>query len=272
MLLAKRMLSHLNMQNYVPSSTERKWTQTTATGNICRIATAVQFENNPSFFRDAEGQVAKIESLSGIGRHPRAKVGCHLQNEVDLFDTSYLELKTECVTNVKHRRVLLYDLGCSIYKENASGSLLSSIPQLVQMYSKNCMNVDHVFAWEARQIPNWYSDVPDHMKHKISFKNKPVSVREFVNVLLYTARHEDYVIVKLDIDNTELELQLIDAIKELHIVDELLFEYHYWFDNLNFGWMNMGWNYSSNTIHNADSALRLMTKLRRNGIRAHFWI
>ena len=54
-----------------------------------------------------------------------------------------------------------------------------------------------------------------------------------------------------------------------HLVDELFFEYHYYFDGLNFGW---GKNDDLKQIHNATSAIRLMTRLREKGIRAHFWI
>ena len=49
-------------------------------------------------------------------------------------------------------------------------------------------------------------------------------------------------------------------------MDELFFEYHYWFDGHNFGWGEIDKRY------NVDTALKLMTDLRNSAIRAHFWI
>ena len=52
------------------------------------------------------------------------------------------------------------------------------------------------------------------------------------------------------------------------LVDEFYFEYYYYYDGLNFGWGKLE---EERNTHNADSALRLMSELRRAGIRAHFW-
>lgn len=76
--------------------------------------------------------------------------------------------------------------------------------------------------------------------------------------------------IKLDIDHTSTEIQIIRVLEEnAHLVDEVFFEYHYYFDGLNFGW---GKNDDLKPIHNVTSAIRLMTRLREKGIRAHFWI
>ena len=53
----------------------------------------------------------------------------------------------------------------------------------------------------------------------------------------------------------------------LALVDELFFEYHFRYDGShNFGWGKLG---KGQTV---DDALRLMYRLRRAGIRSHFWI
>ena len=52
------------------------------------------------------------------------------------------------------------------------------------------------------------------------------------------------------------------------LVDELYFEYHFYFDGIDFGW---GVTRPSNQ-DSVDEALELMQKLRRLGIRSHFWI
>ena len=74
---------------------------------------------------------------------------------------------------------------------------------------------------------------------------------------------------------TPFELPIVRDIAskpELYeLVDELYFEYHFWFDDLNFGWDSQrgGKNYVEDTV---DDAMALMSQLRRNGVRAHWWI
>lgn len=54
---------------------------------------------------------------------------------------------------------------------------------------------------------------------------------------------------------------------------QLYFEYHFYFDGLNFGWLThkQGRNYQK-WNHTVDDALSLMRRLRQRGIRAHFWV
>jgi len=55
------------------------------------------------------------------------------------------------------------------------------------------------------------------------------------------------------------------------LVDEFYFEYHFWFDNINFAWGPIKHpNITGGPT--VDSALRLMSRLRAAGVRAHFWI
>lgn len=75
--------------------------------------------------------------------------------------------------------------------------------------------------------------------------------------------------MKLDIDNTQEEMKIIDVILRRHrLVDELFFEYHFYFDGLDFGWGTLE---SQKRKHNATSAIALMLKLRHLGVRTHFW-
>lgn len=92
------------------------------------------------------------------------------------------------------------------------------------------------------------------------------------------ARPSDFVAFKVDIDGGP-ELEIVQAIADNRdgiaaLVDELFFEYHFYFDNRNFGWAThrAGQNYRLWGNHSVDDALRLMRRLRERGIRAHFWI
>ena len=129
-----------------------------------------------------------------------------------------------------------------------------------------------MIGWEARPMnkEHWWKHVPNTTRHKLTFHNHPVTANEFERVLLTHARREDFVIVKLDIDNSVVEHEILERIsKHSHLVDELFFEYHFWFDGLNFGWGSLE---HLKYKHNVTSALKTMESLRKLGIRAHFWV
>ena len=93
----------------------------------------------------------------------------------------------------------------------------------------------------------------------------------FLHVLNATATTDDFVVVKVDIDNGP-ELQVVHAIAKVPelgaLVDELFFEAHFYFDGIQFGWGALG----ADRRHTVDEALALMRTLRERGIRSHFWI
>lgn len=259
---------------YAPSKAELQWY---TASDICKLArTPFQIhsmtkylEGDPKFMSQIHGN-RTIEPLTGIGRHPFSKVGCGFR-ETSVFDTSYLILDSHCMQS-HHKRAILFDMGCASFKSmqtTTASSFGDSIPLLMNMYKRSCIAFDNIWAWESRKYKNWWEHVPKSLQPKISFFNEDVNASKFETALLTTSVL-DYVVVKLDIDNTEIELTIIDVIiKHNKLVDELFFEYHYYFDGLNFGW---GEQEDIKDRHNARTAVNLMAKLRNMGIRAHFWV
>jgi hypothetical protein len=82
---------------------------------------------------------------------------------------------------------------------------------------------------------------------------------------------------QVDVDGGP-ELEIVRAIADdvngvASLVDELYFEYHFYFDGLNFGWQtHLGGAHRSRNAADVDDALHLMRRLRERGIRAYFWI
>ena len=191
--------------------------------------------------------------------------------ETGLFDISYLILGSHCA-RAQPARAVLFDLGCARFRSAQTSTASSSgdsIPLLINMYKKSCLRFDKIWAWESTKYRNWWARVPETLKERIVFANEGVNATVFEAALLTVAPHE-YVVVKLDIDNTRLEMSIIDVvIKHARLVDELFFEYHYYFDGLNFGWGSLA---NIRHTHNAWTAVNLMARLRRMGIRAHFWV
>ena len=116
----------------------------------------------------------------------------------------------------------------------------------------------------------WWRFVSNDTRAKLTFNHYPVTADEFEFVLVSSTRPEDYVVVKLDIDTPSVEATILDIIeKHAYLVDELFHEYHFWFDDLNFGW---GLNRHLRTTHNVTTAVHRMQQLREKGVRTHFWV
>lgn len=189
-------------------------------------------------------------------------------------------------------RNLLYDLGCTTYGQRFPPGALPkngrapSIPFFEAMYASNCLTFDEIWAWEAKKydLAAWWRPVPADLRSKLHFYNVPVDERpgsqtSALRVLEATARPEDFCVVKVDIDGAmETELTFVRSIADnpnlSRLVDELFFEYHFLADNLTIGWNMQQHNASQPryTTDTVDDALELLQRLRRNGVRSHFWI
>merc|ERR1712194_99870 len=168
-----------------------------------------------------------------------------------------------------------------------------SIPPFYNMYRDRCVEFDEIYAWEAKQkvAQEWWDPIPFSMRRKIRFFNTPVEElwsveanvlgqREpphgsFLRMLQNTAAPEDFVVVKLDIDDGP-EMEIIWAIAarpELSaLIDELFFEFHFDEERVPGEFINHEWVNAKVRGTNVDTAIGLMAHLRKLGIRAHFWI
>lgn len=160
-------------------------------------------------------------------------------------------------------------------RAEASAAIGSSILLFRSLYERQCLEFDHIYAWEATPYPPgaWMSrlnhSLPDAERHKISFFNEPVNETNVFDVLQQTAHPDDFVVFKLDIDSPRLEEWLVRRIlakPELHsLVDELFYEYHGHVDDRD------GAAVATPDLTVAHG-LHQMRALRRLGIRSHFWV
>ena len=262
---------------YKPAPAEMQW-EGSITGKICKIATdpsqvkmmKMALKRHPDHMSYLNGH--PIEPLTGIGRHPFAAVGCghSYGHNIDIFDISYIVLYNNCGRD-SSAKAYLYDMGCSVYKHNTIQASAggSSIPVFMNRYKSMCISFTKIFGWEPKNYSNWWADVPRDVAPLIEFHNERVTAEKFKSRLLERST-EDFVVVKLDIDNLINEMSIIKVIEHhSHLIDEFFFEYHYFFDGMDFGW---GKSSKFKHVHNVTSAFTLMQKLRKKGIRAHFWV
>ena len=212
-----------------------------------------------------------------------------------LLTTNWCAPRGRCMHDVPRPRALLFDLGCGKFGRLANESERaanetetrtvsqgygSSIPLLFAMASRNCITFDQVYAWEAREgrffhPSQWSKQVPSNLRSRVTYFNEPVNLSRtsFFGVLEAAARPEDYVVLKVDIDTPWLEKRIIETVSAEPAlaarVDELFFEYHLKLDDgtrVPKAWEQF---FSKDTIA---EGIGLMQRLRRQGIRSHWWV
>jgi hypothetical protein len=213
-----------------------------------------------------------IEPLMGLLRHPNAICVSGSFGEVVRKDwlilpnLGYLRMETKPT-------VILYDLGASLYKSGAGGA---SQEWFVKEFAVRGLGFDDIFAWEAvvHGPKAIFKDVPKAMLHKLRYYNVPVeqeadALHNPLRVLKLSARPQDYVVVKLDIDTPGLELALMKQLladpEALRLVDELFFEQHT-------GSTPMVRFWGRNVLGDVTDSYMLFAELRARGIRAHSWV
>ena len=171
---------------------------------------------------------------------------------------------------------LFFDLGASLYHSGSGGASMS---WFVNQYRMRGIHFDRIYAWEAKLHTDAtiYETMPAPITDIISYYNLPVNTTpgEKHNpwrTLRAVARQTDFVVVKIDIDNTPVEEALIDELladRALSVlVDEFYFEHHV----RNTPMWHYGWSGGTVTTHTLVHSYDLFGKLRRLGIRAHSWV
>jgi hypothetical protein len=213
-----------------------------------------------------------IEPLVGFLRHPF--VVCNSDTFNLIFDTGYLMIPFP--TEVKFTgKAFYFDAGASTYAAN--------MKWFIEEFATYGIHFYRILAWETfvYRPRKYWSKVPDNIKPKLSYYNIPIqqdpsSGDNILNYIRALTTPEDYVMVKIDIDNLKIERALIDQIISspdlIGLIDEIFWEHHV----LKSPMQHRGWGrllHSSPDINTtlADS-YKLFSKLRELGMRAHSWI
>ena len=148
-------------------------------------------------------------------------------------------------------------------------------------YRERGIVFDRVLAWEAKLYTpeQWLSTLPLDVHDVVSFYNVAVdpslgSRNNPLRVLQTLAHPNDFVVLKLDIDNCEVEEELVHQILNdstlSTLIDELYWEHHVQMSPMQYkGW---GLHINRYTNQTLASSYKLFRSLRTQGIRAHSWI
>ena len=173
-------------------------------------------------------------------------------------------------------RALFFDLGASLYHTGNGGASMS---WFVTQYRLRGIQFDRIFAWEAKfhTDATIYETMPAPIVDRIAYYNLPANATPGAKhnpwrTLRAVATQADFVVVKIDIDNTPVEEALLDQLladRSLSVlVDEFYFEHHV----LNTPMWHYGWKGGTVTTHTLVHSYELFSQLRQLGIRAHSWV
>jgi len=221
-----------------------------------------------------------IEPLVGFLRHPEAHCPQFPSSRpwvrnVQSKDYLIPAWHTEAWPHGRTRG-LFFDLGASLYHTGSGGASMS---WFVSQYRLRGIQFDRIFAWEAKLHTDAaiYATMPPQIVDRISYYNLPANATPGAKhnpwrTLRAVAARADFVVVKIDIDNTPVEEALLEQLladRTLSVlVDELYFEHHV----LNTPMWHYGWKAGTVTNHTLVHSYDLFSQLRQRGIRAHSWV
>ena len=173
-------------------------------------------------------------------------------------------------------RLVLLDMGASL--EFHADESVAPIMTLLKQYEKFGFVFDHIYGFEitdqdAKKV--YETLLPEEYISSYHWINVGVSAREGdklnpLHSIVKKFDEDDFVVVKLDIDTSSVEVPLVRELLEdkdgvySKIVDQFYFEHH-----VHLGELAGAWKSSMNGT--VAESLELFSNLRKKGIPAHFW-
>ena len=200
---------------------------------------------------------------------------CTNQN-TQLMTLDYLvhDFEVMCRKLKPHSRLVLLDLGASLDFHGSTQPIMS----LINLYEKFGFKFDHIYAFEVtKKDPDvvYGEKLPDKFFHSYHWINVGVTsekghkLNPFHNILeKFDA--DDLIIVKLDIDNSSIEMPLAYQLLEdkdgiySKLIDQFYFEHHVHLGELAPSWKG----FMNGTVK---ESFELFQNLRKKGIASHSW-
>jgi len=218
-----------------------------------------------------------IEPLLGLTRHPYAR--CKGQGIEWLESLGYVLLQSfqdnlfyRKMNETKQIRFIGMDLGASSgFRKHAKKDTRTG--WFYEQYENRGVHFDRMLMWEGKEYPSsqiW--GFPPTYTASFQYFNEfadlnPNAEGNPLRVLHKLARKEDFVMLKLDIDQPR-EIRIVYALLEdpniLAIVDEFFFEHHTTAPAMRRWW---GKSVACDLTHTYD----IFLQLRNRGVRAHGW-
>jgi len=236
----------------------------------------------------------KIEPLAGILRDPRLPCAVDLgaiawtphNDNIQSKDFIFLDPTLFRLSNLQgfnQQRVMLFDLGASMFNDREMPGLSWMYPK----YSSLGLQLTDLYAWEVRKKDGFtfFEGMPLALSAATHFYNfgvdmnaGPDSAANPLSVIKQVSRKEDYVILKIDIEVTRIEEEVVEALLRdptaLGLVDDLYWEHH-----VSIKSMKKWWDLrpeKEETMPDVEGegvkrTIKYLRSLRSRGVRAHAW-
>lgn len=182
-----------------------------------------------------------IEPLVSFLRHPKHlcidnqhEGGQFWVNKDYMYPLMLSEVYPVVERTPRYAQKYFFDLGASLYSSGFGGA---SQEWFVETYRARGINFDRILAWEVdlQEPAKIFNAIPLKMFGRTSYYNIPASpvanVKENALTVMKQICHvDDFVVIKIDIDNPEVESAMIDEILSdvnvSSLIDELFYEHH----------------------------------------------
>ena len=209
-----------------------------------------------------------LEPLLPTLRHPKF---CEGRNH--LMNMQYLihDFEAMCMRLKPSSRLVFFDLGASLSVHSGEQPAI----WLTELYAKFGFEFDHIYAFEKTfsSPDDVFNAVPSELLGAYHWINSGVSAEKTsklnpLNILKNKFNHEDFVVMKIDIDTPEIELSLVQQILSdqtiIDLIDHFYFEHHVELEELRGDW-------GASVNGTVAESLQLFHELRLKGLRAHYW-
>eukprot|EP00551_Chaetoceros_affinis_P011333 CAMPEP_0203675702 /NCGR_PEP_ID=MMETSP0090-20130426/21826_1 /ASSEMBLY_ACC=CAM_ASM_001088 /TAXON_ID=426623 /ORGANISM="Chaetoceros affinis, Strain CCMP159" /LENGTH=385 /DNA_ID=CAMNT_0050541999 /DNA_START=74 /DNA_END=1231 /DNA_ORIENTATION=+ len=215
-----------------------------------------------------------VEPLLTPMRHPKFCETRAVNKEGMRMDYLIHDFEQLCLNLKPSSMAILIDMGASL---NFHSTKEPPIVTLLNSFEKFGFHFDHIYGFEITETnPNKvYKDLlPEKYLHSYHWINTGVSAgkEDKLNPLRSIVSQfdkDDLIIVKLDIDTSDIELPLANQLLEddsiNKLVDHFYFEHHVHMKEIAANW-NIAMKGS------IQDSFELMNGLRNKGVAAHFWV
>lgn len=213
-----------------------------------------------------------IEPLLPPMRHPQF---CLAGNNAMKIDYLVHDFERMCRNLKPHTKTVFIDLGASLaFHKNVKKPPAIA---LIDLYNKFGFKFDHIYAFEVTQFnANEVFEELLPMEHMSSYHWINTGVTSEIgnklnpwDSILRKFDEDDFVVIKLDIDTSSIEVPLAQQLlkdESLHkLVDQFYFEHHVYMKEISRAWGNSMQGSMNDTFN-------LFHGLRQVGVPAHFWV
>ena len=167
----------------------------------------------------------------------------------------------------------LFDAGASSWADGEGGP---SLVYFAEYWRRFGVEWSRIEAFEGGTSPeNFFQTVPLEWQPRVKFHYANVTVSRdawpfLPSVIEESTRIDDYVVLKLDIDSSDVETAIVDYMLQwdkLNLVDEFLWEHHV----TNY-LMAPFWGHTQDKTRTIADSYHYFLRLRQRGIRAHSWV